>query len=430
MLSIFVRPCASATSAKHGPASPSILVLLVLLSSLVGSESVAQEWTRYRGPNGDGNSETQFPSKWNNDAYAWSVDLPGIGHSSPVVWGEKLFVQSADPERGTQFILCLDTDSGKTLWKKQFESTSYHIHPRNSFASSSPVVDEKAVYFAWATPDKIRLYALSHDGDPLWSRQDLGPYASSHGFGSSPIIAENLLILPNLQKPSDRGVETSSVLAFNKNTGEEVWATPRTSGKASYSVPCLHQGNDGKPELLLCSTTHGMFGLDLATGAEKWAVRDAFKMRTVSSPLVVGNMVFGSTGSGGGGNYVTAIDLETHSVAYTVNRQAPYVPTPVAHEGMLFMWYDKGVVTCIDAKTGDSHWSKRIGGNYSGSPIVSGGKVYCIAEDGTAVVLAASKEYKLLGKTPLGEDSRSTPSVANGKMFLRTNSKLFCLAAQ
>ena len=390
-------------------------------------QSLGQEWTRYRGPNGTGNSPSEFPGAWTKDDYAWSIDLPGIGHSSPVIWGERLFIQSADPDKGTQYILCLDTNSGKQIWKKEFESAPYHIHTRNSFASSTPVVDQKAVYFAWATPDKIRLYAITHEGATIWSREDLGPYASQHGFGSSPIVIDDMIVLPNLQMPTrERGANTSAVMAFNKNTGEDIWTTPRTSGKASYSVPCLHEGKDGKPELLLCSTTHGMFGLDLETGAENWAVK-AFRMRTVSSPVVVGKMVFGSTGSGAGGNYVAAIDMESETVAYKVDRQAPYVPTPVAHDNLVFLWYDKGVVTCVEAATGEQYWSKRVGGNYSGSPIIAGGKVYCIGEDGTVVVLAAETKYKLYGKTALGEDSRSTPAVANGKMFLRTYSKLFAL---
>ena len=406
-----------------------IVCLTVVLCSITASN--AQEWTRYRGPNGTGVSTTRFPAKWSKHDYAWTADLPGIGHSSPVIWGEKMFIQSADPDKGTQYILCLEVSTGRELWKKEFESATYHIHTRNSFASSTPAVDEKAVYFAWATPDKIRLFAMTHWGDPIWSRQDLGPYASQHGFGSSPTVVGDMVILPNLQMPTkERGAETSAVWAFDKSNGEDIWTTPRTSGKSSYSVPCLHKTKDGTNELLLCSTTHGMFGLDPKTGGEKWAVKDAFKMRTVSSPVVVGNIVFGSTGSGGGGNYVAAIDMDSKSVAYTVDRQAPYVPTPVAFGDLVFLWYDKGVVTCIEAATGKQHWTQRVGGNYSGSPIVSGGKVYCISEKGDVVVLAASDEYKLLGKTSLGEDSRSTPAVANGKMFLRTNSKLFCLNAE
>lgn len=388
--------------------------------------TLGQEWTRFRGPNGNGNSDYEITAQWADDDYNWVIDLPGIGHSSPVIWGDRLFVQSADPEKGTQFVVCIDSASGKKLWTKDFTSAPYHIHVRNSLASSTPTVDEQAVYIAWATPDQIRVHALTHAGESIWSREDLGPFESSHGFGTSPIVVGDMLVLSNLQMPSkDRGAETSSVMAFDKNTGNVRWTTARTSGQASYSVPCLHDGINGEPELLLCSTTHGMFGLDLASGKENWAVKDAFSMRTISSPIVVGNMVFGSTGSGGGGNYVVAIDKTDATIAYKVERQAPYVPTPVALGDLVFLWYDKGIVTCIDAASGRQHWSNRVGGNYSGSPVCAGGKVYGISDEGQVVVLAASKEYQLLGKTSLGEASRSTPAVAGGRMYLRTYSKLF-----
>ena len=399
--------------------------LLLLIATVASS----QDWTRFRGQNGDGNSDTEFLASWSKDDYAWSVDLPGIGHSSPVIRDGKLFIQSADPQDGTQYVLALDAETGSTIWKKSIKSRTYHIHTRNSFASCTPTVDEQGVYFAWATPDQIHLTALSHDGKPLWSRDDLGPYDSQHGFGSSPIVVGDKVILPNLQMPSKRGKETSAVWAFDKKTGKTLWTMPRTSGKASYSVPCLSANANGQTEMLLCSTTHGMFGFDPETGHENWSVQDAFSMRTVSSPVVVGDVVFGSTGSGAGGNYVVAIDLKEHSIRYKVDRQAPYVPTPVAHGNLVFLWYDKGVVSCIDADTGNQHWTKRVGGNYSGSPVCVGGKVYCIAEDGEVVVLDASSEYKLLGRTQLGEDSRSTPAVADGRMYLRTYSKLFCLGS-
>ena len=355
------------------------IVCLVLLVSL---QVVAEDWTRFRGPNGSGSSDAVLPAQWTDEDYHWVVDLPGIGHSSPVIWGTQLFVQSADPEAGTQYILSLDTETGQTLWKKEIASKPYHIHARNSFASCTPTVDADAVYYAWATPDQIHLTALTHAGELIWSRDDLGPYASQHGFGSSPMLVDNLVILPNLQMPTDeRGKETSAVWAFNRTNGEIVWTTPRTSDKASYSVPSLRTTSEGKRELVLCSTVHGMFGLDVATGRETWAVKDAFKMRTVSSPVLVGDTVFGSTGSGAGGNYVAAIDMPSAAVKYRVTQQAPYVPTPVARGNLVFLWYDKGVVTCIDADTGERHWRERVGGNYSGSPVCAGDKVYCIAED-------------------------------------------------
>ncbi|MEM9660466.1 MAG: PQQ-binding-like beta-propeller repeat protein, partial [Planctomycetota bacterium] len=134
-------------------------------------------------------------------------------------------------------------------------------------------------------------------------------------------------------------------------------------------------------------------------------------------------------GSGGGGNYVVAVRLDDpqHEQAYRINRQAPYVPTSVAAGKYVFLWSDKGVATCLDAASGEEQWVKRVGGNYSGSPVHAAGRIYCISDDGDVVVLAAAPQYELLGRNPLGEGSRSTPAVAQGRMFLRTYSRLFCI---
>lgn len=392
--------------------------------------AVAQDWPRFRGPNGSGQSEaSSIPAQWSDQDYNWVIDLPGIGHSSPAVYSNRVFVQSADPQAGTQYILCLSAADGGTIWRKEFPSEPYHIHQRNSFASCSPAVDANHVYVAWGTPRNISLFAFDHDGRLAWSQNSLGPYASQHGYGASPMVAGDLVILCNQQMPSERGTETSAIMAFDRRTGELVWSTPRTSGKASYSVPCLHETSDGGVELLNCSTTHGIYSLDPETGRENWSFRSAFSMRTVSSPVVVGNLVFGSTGSGAGGNYLVAVDLTSHQLAYKIDRQAPYVPSAVAALGdeIVILWADNGVVTCLDAATGQRHWAKRVGGNYSGSPIRAGDKIFCVSDEGEVVSLAADREYRLLGRSQLGEPSRSTPAVSDGRLYLRTYSKLFSI---
>ena len=192
----------------------------------------------------------------------------------------------------------------------------------------------------------------------------------------------------------------------------------------SYSTPCIYEPDGGVPELICASTAHGIYSLDPETGNENWAI-DVFSMRTVSSPIIAGGHIFGTTGSGGGGNYVVAVKPGTDAeVAYEIKKQAPYVPCPVARNGLVFLWYDKGIVTCIRADSGDQVWQKRIGGNFSGSPVIAGDRIYCIDDDGVVVVLAADDEYRLLGKSPLGEASRSTPAIAGGRMYLRTYSHL------
>lgn len=413
---------------------------IVMLSFAAAAAAVADpadsQWPRFRGPNGRGESEEQgFPTQWDSNSYQWEVELPGIGHSSPVIWGDRLFIQSALPQDGTQVVLCLEAPTGRLLWKKQYPSDTYHTHLFNSFASSTPAVDQQRVYVSWGTPDQITLMALDHDGNPQW-RRALGPFVSQHGFAASPIVHRGRVILANQQRDDELTGEsrpvkwTSEIVCVEAETGETIWSEPRLSSVASYSVPCIRVAEDGSEELVCCSTAHGIYALDLETGRPRWSYQDAFTMRTVSSPLVVGTTVFGSTGSGQGGNYVLAIRLGSPpEFAYKVDRQAPYVPTPVAKGNLVFLWSDKGFASCIEADSGQRLWFRRVEGDYFGSPIRVADAVYCISDRGEVVVLAAEREFEELGRVMLGDESRSTPAVAGGRMFLRTYSRLFCLGS-
>lgn len=402
----------------------------ILLLTSVASMLNADDWARFRGPNGRGVSETTvLPATWGDDEIIFKATLPGIGHSSPVVFGDKLFVQSADAETARQYVICLNSRTGAENWRREFDLSPYHIHARSSFASVTPAADDAHVYVAWSTPENTTLSALDHAGQLVWQR-DLGSFASQHGFGTSPIVYKDMVIICHLQKKPDRNgprTETSSVIAVDRTTGEIRWRTKRMSEVVSYSVPCIYEQDGKADQLICCSTSDGIFSLNPMTGEENWK-NEVFSMRTVSSPQLSSGLAFGTTGSGAGGNYVVALHLDDPTrEAYRIESQAPYVPTPVIKDGLGFMWYDKGIVTCIDVKSGRQHWQKRIGGNFSGSPVIAGDKVYCVSEDGEVNVIAASKEYRLLGKTPLGEESRSTPAIANGRIYFRTYSHLFCI---
>ena len=178
------------------------LSVVVGLFALV-APAVAQEWTRFRGPNGTGLSDAKsIPATWTESDYRWKIKLPGKGHSSPVIWGDKLFVLSADPTSARRYVLCVHTDTGKILWQKDYASDTHPLNGRNSYASSTPAVDEQHLYVAWATRDHLTLRALDHDGHEVWN-QDLGPYVSEHGFGNSPIVYEDLVILVNSQQAEE-----------------------------------------------------------------------------------------------------------------------------------------------------------------------------------------------------------------------------------
>ena len=410
---------------------PKTLRALLALSfvSLLAAPATAQEWTRFRGPNGTGISDaTTIPVEWSPADYNFKIDLPGIGHGSPVVWGEKVFLMSADPKDATRYLLCYHATTGKQLWKRTYKSSKHRLHPRSSYASCTPAVDAQRVYFAWARPERTTLLALDHDGQDVWER-DLGKFQSMHGFGTSPMLYKNMLILSNMQqsesfKAAGETAGESSVIALDRATGKDIWKTLRTSTVAAYSVPTIYQPEGGKPELISCSSGNNIFSLDPMTGEENWAIK-VFTMRTVASPIVAGGLIFGSTGSGGGGNFIVAVRPgKNPKVVYKYESasefKAPYVPTPVTDGDLVFLIYDMGYMSCLNAPDGKFHWKRRTGGAFSGSPVRVRDKIYCIDEDGVVWVIAAAKQYKLLAKNDLGDPSRSTPAISGGRMFLRT----------
>ncbi|HEV3006122.1 MAG TPA: PQQ-binding-like beta-propeller repeat protein [Pirellulales bacterium] len=387
----------------------------------------AQEWSRFRGPNGTGVSDAaSVPAEWTDRDLNWKVTLPGIGHSSPVLWGDKIFLTSAFEDTATRLVLCLRAGDGQILWQRKYSSALHTKHKFNSFASSTPCLDAEAVYCCWSTPEEYTLLAIDHEGNETW-RTNLGPYVSQHSCGVSPVVYGDLVILGN-----DQGDEqhqgTSSLLAVDRRTGDLRWKLDRRTATVAYSTPCVYQPDNGKPELIFNSESHGVTSVDPGSGVVNWEM-GVFSKRSVSSPVVAGGLIFGSCGSGGGGNYLVAVRPpagpgSSPEIAYKVETSAPYVPTPVALGDLIFLWSDNGIVTCLRAATGDTVWQKRVGGNYHGSPVCVGGKLYCIREDGEVTVVAAADEFKLLGRNPLGEESRSTPAVADGRMYLRSYSRL------
>jgi outer membrane protein assembly factor BamB len=405
------------------------LICLLGLLSIPSASTLAQEWTRFRGPNGLGLSPaTNLPAKWTEADYHWKTALPGQGHSSPVLWGDKIFLMSADAATATRFVLCLSAADGRELWRRQYESQTHRIHSRNTFGSCTPAVDAERVYVAWSTPDRLTLLALDHDGKDVWDL-DLGPVVSEHGFGMSPMLYQDLVILSNSQQAEElepgEQPGKSSMLAFEAKTGKLRWNQPRVSSRVCFSTPCIYQPAGGVPELICTSTSDGVFSLDPLTGQENWKTPGTLTMRVVSSPLIAEGLIFGSVGSGGGGNTITAVRPGSKpEVAYTIKANASYVPTLVAQNGLLFIFNDKGVVSCADVATGEIHWRERLTRGFSGSPVIGDGKVYIIDDDGDVHVIAVAKEYQLLASNPLGEPSRSTPAIAGGRLYFRTLSHL------
>lgn len=389
-----------------------------------------ENWTRFRGPNGSGVSTQQgIPATWSPGDYAWNVELPGVGHAAPIVWDHFAFVTSAEDEGALRHLFCLDVRNGEILWTKTIGMNRSSKHNKSSWASSTATTNGKYVFVAFSDKKTYELAAYDFSGELAW-RRNLGTFESRHGLGTSPIIFEDTVIITNDQRGP------SSVIALDCETGQTRWVTRREAREVSYATPIVIRPEGEAPQLICASGAMGLTSFDPYTGRQIWTT-GRLPLRTVASPVYGGGLVIASCGQGGRyGVLQIAVDpsgqgdvSETH-IKWTRKKYLPYVPTPVVYKDHLYEWGDEGIVSCVDIKTGEDVWTKRIGGNYSGSPICIDGKLYGISEDGDVVVLAASPEYELLGKTALGDFSHSTPAVGDGKLLLRSYHRLVCLEAQ
>jgi len=372
------------------------------------------------------------PVEYNASTSNWRIELPGVGHSSPVVWGDKVFVTSADEAAGKRYLLCVRTTDGRVLWRKTYDFAKYARHKFNSAASSTAAVDQDFVYVPWSSPDGLALHAVTHDGKDGWVRE-LGKWEGNHGGGCSPIVVDDVVIL---RSDSDATGPESFIVAIDRKTGSIRWKTPRISKDAGYSTPIVYQPKGGPAELITIGNAHGFSSLDVKTGKVNWELGGTFQQRCVATPVLIGDLIFGTAGNGAGNRQAVAVRAASRSantepkIAYQIPRGVPYVPTPVVYNGLMFLWGDSGIVTCVKADSGEQVWSDRVGGNFFSSPVCVNGKIYGVSADGELVVLEAGTEFKVLGRSKLEEASNATPAVSGGVMYIRTESHLISLGGK
>lgn len=414
-------------------------VLSVLSVILFSSDSLqAQEWTRFRGPNGTGMSRTKsIPTLLSAANVLWKSPLPGVGHSSPVIWGDRVFVTTSGESAGGISVLCLKTKDGSVQWKRDFPLNPFTKHKFNSFAAATPAVTADALFAVWNEPEHYWLTALDHDGKTLWQR-DFGPFVSQHACGTSPIVEDGMVILGGEQDdqkavPGSTRSGDSFIIAVNAKTGETVWRTPRTNKVVAYSTPCVYETPEKRRLLIFNSQAHGIYAVQPQDGKVVWEYGQAFDKRSVSSPLVAGEMIFGSCGSGGGGNFLTAIRAGSEdgkiapTLAYQMKKAAPYVPTGIVDGELGWFWSDGGMLTCLHTPTGDIRFQERVGGNYFGSPVWVDGRLFGVSTSGEIAVVSARETFEVLHRYELGELCHSTPAVSGGRLFIHTERHLFCL---
>ncbi|MFC1766797.1 PQQ-binding-like beta-propeller repeat protein [Planctomycetota bacterium] len=382
----------------------------------------AQEWTRFRGPDGTGmGTGESIPVSFTESDYKWKVKLPGPGHSSPVLWGNRVFLTCTQDARKQREVMCVDAESGNRLWLTKLPFTPYRHNRQNSFAASTPAVDAEHVYINWISGGQFVALALDHAGNQLWQRE-MGEFRARHGAGASPIAMGGLTIVGNDNQA------TSFLAGLNGKTGKPIWQIQRNSKMTSYATPTVYRSQDGAPEVVFVSEANGMTAVDPASGRVKWESEKLFTIKSVTSPVVAGGLIFATAGKGGAGRESAAVHPGNEpTVVWRLDKDLPYVCTPISVGKYLYILSDAGVMTCVITSTGKQVWQEDLGKNFYASPVCVNGRIYLVTRDGEVIVLQAGPEYKVLGKSTLPEKTDATPAIANGCMYIRTLNHLICI---
>lgn len=437
------------------------LTFILLILSL-GSVSVpAQNWPQFRGPGASGVAEGQ-PSaiKWDVAKAVnvrWSIALPGLAHSSPVVWGNKIFVTTAvtsaakdetryglfgdvapvkDDPKHTWKVYALDKQTGKILWERiAYEGMpKVKRHPKSTHADSTPVTDGKYLIAMFGSHG---LYAYNLNGKLLW-KQDLGVLDAGWfydpdyqwEYGSSPIIYKNMVIIQaDLQKDS-------YVAAYNIKNGKLLWKTPREE-IPGWSTPTVVEGKSRVE--LITNGTKAIRGYDPQTGKELWRLTPNSEI-TTPTPVVAHDLIYVTSGYrpvqpiyairlGASGDITLKEGQDSsEAIAWSKPRGGPYMPTPIVYGDVFYVCSNQGVLTAYNAKTGERLYQERLGGKggaFTASPVASDGKIYLSSEDGDVFVVKAGPKYELLATNPVGEVMMATPAISDGLVIVRGVSHLF-----
>ena len=349
---------------------------------------------------------------------------PGRGHSSPVLWGDRVFLTTADEQAKKQIVLAFDRNTGKELWRfTAHEGGLVNKNPKNSHASATCACDGERVYSVFLNSDAVHVTATDLDGKKVWQRE-AGPFKSEHGYGASPVLFESLVIVLG------DNLTSSFLAALDRKTGAVVWrkSRPATGKHGSYGTPTVAT-LAGKPQLLVTGMSE-VVSYDPATGDPIWTCKGPAEV-TGCTPAVGGGLVFASGGfpekellaiRADGTGDVT----KTH-MAWRTNKDITYVPSPVYHDGHLYVVSDSGLATCFEAATGQVVWKERLEGSFTASPVLADGLIFVTNEAGKTSVVKAGPKFELVATNDLGEPTLATLAICGGRIFLRTDKTLYSL---
>ena len=401
----------------------------MLLASAFAISSITpaagDNWPAWRGPRGDGISlETNAPLKWSaTENIAWRTEIPGNGRSSPIVFGDRVFVTTGVNEDESRRVLCLDKSSGKIIWNTVVHNgPGGQMHRDNTMASSTPATDGETVFAVFVDDQGMKVVALDFDGKIIWSRSP-GTYFSNHGFAASPVIYQDGVIINGHQDG------TAFVVMLNRKTGEEIWRYAPAINQRSFSTPVL-TSFEGHDQLILTGSQQTI-GLDPQTGKVIWSAAGPSE-KFVCTPSVGHNMVFSFGGSpvkkslavklGGKG------DVSATHVAWRGEKAMPYVPSPLLLGDFLHIINDAGIYTCVEPVSGKVLHSARATGPIYSSPIAVADRIYMFEDSGRCTILENQPSFKVIARNELGEETCTTPAVSGGQLFVRTTSALVCIA--
>lgn len=429
----------------------------ILLSLLIPIAATAQSnWPQWRGPAGAAiSNETNLPTEWSDTKnIAWKTPIPGRGHSSPIVWNNRIFLTSSiegpvvpgaeavrHTHRGKEYIhpdsvgadhsytlklFCLDAATGKVVWERTlYEGRVYdNRHRKNTYASTTPATDGKYVYVSFEAEG---LYCYDFAGKRIW-KSSLGQIAKGGmGPGTSPVLYQNLVIL---QCDQEYG-EGSFIAAVDRKTGKEVWRVPRIH-RRSWATPLLVK-TANRTELIT-SGAESVISYDPASGRELWRAPGVVS-NPIPSPVANKDLVFVSAGSqekhamairfGGAGDLAG-----TSNIIWSYEKGTAYVPSPILYGDYLYLLTDAGALTCLEAGTGKVVYQSRmpVAAKFTASPVAFDGKILILSEDGDGFILKAGQTPDVLNANSLGEPVYASPAISSGKIFIRGESSLYCVA--
>jgi outer membrane protein assembly factor BamB len=406
-----------------------LLVLTVLgdvQSASQGEKTAADDWPCWRGPALDGTSgDRQAVNTWSTrDNVVWKTPVPGRGHSSPIVYGSRVFLTTAEERAQKQYVLAFDRGTGKPLWKTLVHKGGFlRKNEKNSQASATPACDGKRVYSVFINHGGLHVTATDLDGKIVWQKK-AGDFQSEHGYGCSPVLYEGLVIV------NGDNLKGCFVAALNCRSGKRVWRTRRTTtGRhGSYATPALAT-LAGKRQLIMTGMGE-VSSYDPKTGKLLWSCEGPAEV-TACTAACSDKLVFATGGfpekkllairANGKG------DVTASHVAWRTGKGVAYVPSPLYHAGRLYVIADGGVATCFEADTGKEVWSHRLPGNFSSSPILVGDRLQVTNEAGRTYVLNAGRKFEVFARNDLNDRVMATPAVCGGQIFLRTDRHLYCL---